>query len=78
MASSCWGPFPSIDDPRLTPEAVARRVAALWGRIGFGIADVGDRTWLSPACGLAGASPTWAREVGALMRRASRLLESTG
>jgi hypothetical protein len=71
------GAVPSIDDPRLTPEALARRAASLWSRIGFGIADVGDRTWLSPACGLAGASPTWAREVGALMRRASRLLEST-
>jgi methionine synthase II (cobalamin-independent) len=71
------GAAPSVDVARLTPEVVARRVAAQWSRIGFGIGDVGDRTWLSPACGLAGASPTWAREVGALMRRAARLLEST-
>jgi methionine synthase II (cobalamin-independent) len=71
------GAVPPVDDPRLIPEVLARRVAGLWSRIGFGIADVGDRTWLSPACGLAGASPTWAREVGALMRRASGLLEST-
>lgn len=71
------GAAPSLDDPRLTSEALARRVAGLWGRIGFGIAAVGDRTWLSPACGLASASPSWAREVGALMRGAARLLESS-
>ena len=71
------GVVPSVDDPRLTAEDLARRVMGLWNRIGFGIADVGERTWLSPACGLAGASPTWAREVGALMRGAARLLESS-
>ncbi len=71
------GEVPSLDDPRLTPEALARRVAGRWNRIGFGIADVGERTWLSPACGLSGASPTWAREAGALMRAAARLLESS-
>ncbi len=72
------GAVPSVDDPRLTPDMVARRVAALWSRIGFGMADVGDRTWLSPACGLSGASPQWAREVGGLMRSAARMLESSG
>jgi methionine synthase II (cobalamin-independent) len=71
------GAVPSLDAPRLRPEEVARRVASLWSRIGFGIAEVGQRTWLSPTCGLAGASPTWAREVGGLMRGAARLLESS-
>ena len=70
------GEVPSADDPRLRPEVVARRVAALWSRIGFGIAAVGQRTWLSPSCGLAGASPQWAREVAGLMRAATRMLEA--
>lgn len=70
------GAAPSMDDPHLASEAVARSVAALWSRIGFGMADVGTRTWLSPACGLAGASPAWARSVGGLMRGAARMLES--
>ena len=70
------GAVPSVDDPRLRPEVLARRVAALWSRIGFGVADVGPRTWLSPSCGLAGASPQWAREVGGLMRGGARMLES--
>jgi methionine synthase II (cobalamin-independent) len=71
------GGVPSVDEPGVTSEALARQVASLWSRIGFGIADVGERTWLSPACGLAGASPTWAREVGALMRGAARMLETS-
>ena len=61
---------------RTMPESLARSVADTWGRIGFGAADVAERTWLSPACGLAGASPAWARVVGSLLREAAGLLES--
>lgn len=57
-------------------EALARSVSELWGRIGFGAADVGTRTWLTPTCGLAGAAPAWARGAGAVLRRAAALLES--
>ena len=71
------GVVPAVADPRLGPEALARRVTALWNRIGFGVAEVGERTWLSPACGLAGASPQWARGVGGMMREAARMLESS-
>ncbi len=58
------------------PDSLARTVEALWQRIGFGAGDVGERTRLSPACGLAGASPAWARSVGDQLRRAARLLQS--
>ena len=57
-------------------EPVARSVDATWRRIGFGVADVGSRTWLTPTCGLAGASPAWSRRVGSQLREAARLLES--
>jgi hypothetical protein len=69
---------PALDGPGMggVPDAYARRVSALWGRIGFSVADVGDRTWLSPTCGLAGATPDWARAVGAVLRRAAAMLES--
>ena len=74
------GVAPSVDpDPvarRAMPDSLARDVASLWQRIGFSVADVGERTWLSPGCGLAGASPTWARSVGSLLRSAAGLLES--
>ncbi len=75
------GVAPSVDpDPaaaRAMPESLARTVADLWSRIGFGVADVGERTWLSPACGLADASPDWSVRVGGLLRGAARLLESS-
>lgn len=74
------GVAPSLDPDdgtrRDMPESLARTVSALWGRIGFGAGDVAERTWLSPACGLAGASPAWARSVGSLLRATAELLES--
>lgn len=74
------GVAPAVDPDaaaaRALPESLARTVDALWRRIGFGIEDVGAHTWLSPACGLAGASPGWARAVGGHLRGAARLLAS--
>jgi hypothetical protein len=74
------GVAPAVDpDPaalRAMPESLARTVDALWHRIGFGVADVGERTRLSAACGLAGASPAWSRSVGGLLRGAAWMLQS--
>lgn len=70
------GIAPSLDRPGVTPESLAGGVTLLWSRIGFAMADVGPRTWLSPACGLAGASPAWSRAVGGRLRGAARFLES--
>ncbi|MGB8021543.1 MAG: methionine synthase [Candidatus Nanopelagicales bacterium] len=70
------GVAPAVDRARVTPESLARSVSGTWRRIGFGVEAVGSRTWLSPTCGLAGASPGWARSVGGLMRKAAALLES--
>ena len=74
------GVAPSVDPGAVpgtaTTEAIARAVAGLWRRIGFGVGDVGPRTWLTPTCGLAGASPAWSRRVGGHLREAARMLES--
>lgn len=74
------GAVPSVDPPpaelAAIAETTAREVAGLWRRIGFPAADVAARTWLSPGCGLAGASPGWSRRVGGVLREASRMLES--
>jgi hypothetical protein len=74
------GVAPSLDpDPataRAMPESLVRAVDGVWRRIGFSAADVAERTWLTPACGLSGASPGWAGAVGGVLRRAARMLES--
>ncbi len=74
------GVLPSVDPPptaaaRLA-EGAAHEVAGLWRRIGFPVATVAGRTRLSPGCGLAGASPEWARRVGGILRESARMLES--
>jgi hypothetical protein len=67
---------PPAGGPPAAGEAPARTVAALWNRVGFGVEAVGARTWLTPACGLAGASPAWVRTAARMLRRSARLLES--
>ena len=39
--------------------------------LGLDPAEVGDRLVLTPACGLAGASPDWVRTALALLRTAA-------
>jgi len=67
------GPLP---DPSVT----ARRVVELWRRMGWpaasgaGQAGAAGQVVLTPACGLAGASPGYARAALAHCREAARLL----
>ena len=62
------------------PAATARRVVELWRRMGWpaasgaGRSDVAGQVVLTPACGLAGASPGYARAALAHCREAARLL----
>ena len=62
------------------PGATARRVVELWQRMGWPAASgagrgaVAGQVVLTPACGLAGASPGYARAVLAHCRDAARLL----
>jgi len=62
------------------PSATARRVVELWRRMGWpavsgaGRGDVAGQVVLTPACGLAGASPGYARAALAHCREAARLL----
>jgi hypothetical protein len=69
------GPGPLPD-----PGATARRVVDVWRQLGWpsasgaGRAGVGGQVVLTPACGLAGASPGYARAALAHSREAARLL----
>jgi methionine synthase II (cobalamin-independent) len=69
------GVVPSVDPPT-APQAgqVAEQVIRWLEMLGLDPHDLGDRLGLSPACGLAGASSTWARQaLAALQGAATRL-----
>ena len=44
-----------------SPREVAKAAASITDRLGFSRAILGDRIGITPACGLAGASASWAR-----------------
>ncbi|WP_099223027.1 methionine synthase [Mycobacterium persicum] len=52
-------------------EEVAAEVVAVTDRLGFGRSALRDRVGVSPACGLASATPGWARAAIELARRAA-------
>jgi len=71
------GAVPAVDpaDEDVTQDRgvrVARRVARLWHRLGLA-PDV-EQVVITPGCGLAGASPAWARAALASCREAARIL----
>jgi methionine synthase II (cobalamin-independent) len=52
-------------------EEVAGAVVAITDRLGFGRSALRDRIGITPACGLAAATPQWARTAIGLARRAA-------
>ncbi len=60
--------------PRPDAAAAATRVKQLWGKLGFPLADLPKRVVVTPACGLALASPATARAVTTATREAARRL----
>lgn len=58
---------------------VTRSIRTFWRRLGFAADDAGARVVVTPACGLAGASPRWARRALELARRAAaNLVDADG
>jgi methionine synthase II (cobalamin-independent) len=69
------GVVPAIEPARpAAAEAVADRVRRLVARLGFEPDRAGDLVVLTPSCGLAGATPRWAREALRTVRAAARQL----
>lgn len=58
-------------DKKPSAEEVAAAVAAVTDRLGFGRAALRDRIGVTPACGLATATPGWARTAIELARKAA-------
>jgi methionine synthase II (cobalamin-independent) len=56
---------------RPSAEEVAAAVVAVTDRLGFGRSALRDRVGVTPACGLAAATPQWARTAIGLARRAA-------
>jgi methionine synthase II (cobalamin-independent) len=68
------GVVPGTDTTLAAPKATASRVQAWWRELGFPVDDLPAAVTLTPSCGLAGASPSYARAAMAHVREAARYL----
>src|SRR5581483_985734 len=68
------GVVPGADAALLDLRATARPVRELWRRLGFAAKTLPEQVVLTPACGLAGASPGYVRAALARCREAARML----
>ncbi|WP_097318751.1 methionine synthase [Paractinoplanes atraurantiacus] len=64
----------SSGDPSTAGKRTAERVSTLWKRLGFPAARLPQQVVITPACGLAGATEPYAREVLTACREAARRL----
>lgn len=71
---SLWlGVVPGTDAP-ISVARVVERVQKLWNVLGFPLETLPDSVVPTPVCGLAGASPTYARRATAILREAAGAL----
>jgi methionine synthase II (cobalamin-independent) len=68
------GVVPGTDATLPTPKATASRVQAWWRELGFPADDLAAAVTLTPSCGLAGATPAYARAAMAHVREAAKYL----
>ncbi|MFI5427969.1 methionine synthase [Aeromicrobium sp. UC242_57] len=66
-----FGVVPSTDVSGTTEKALAERIDTFFSRFGFDEETYADRLVVTPTCGLAGASPQWARHALALAHAVS-------
>ena len=57
-----FGVVPTSDPAGLSHQAVVARIETFFGHFGFGEEAYDDRLVVTPTCGLAGASPSWAAQ----------------
>ncbi len=68
------GVVPGTDRQLPAPKATASRLRAWWNELGFPADDLHTAVTLTPSCGLAGASPAYARAAMAHVRQAAEYL----
>lgn len=71
------GVVPGTDVRLPAPRRSVAPVQELWRRLGFAPRDLADAVVITPACGLAGATPAYARAVLKHCREAGRILRET-
>jgi Cobalamin-independent synthase, Catalytic domain len=69
------GVVSGTDAPVPLPTATASRVQAWWRELGFAADDLVGAVTLTPACGLAGATPGYARDAMTHVREAAKYLQ---
>jgi methionine synthase II (cobalamin-independent) len=76
------GAVPAVPDEAGGAQQTAERVIRLWHRLGLPLATCAEQAVITPACGLAGASPAQARAALTRCREAAamlpELIEQTG
>ncbi len=69
------GVVPGTDAVLPAPKLTATRVQAWWNELGFAADDLSAAVTLTPSCGLAGATPAYAREAMTHVREAAKYLQ---
>jgi methionine synthase II (cobalamin-independent) len=69
------GVVPGTDSVLAAPKATASRVRAWWSELGFPAEQLVGAVTLTPSCGLAGATPGYARSAMAHVREAAKYLQ---
>jgi methionine synthase II (cobalamin-independent) len=69
------GVVPGTDATLPAPKATASRVQGWWRELGFPAEQLAGAVTLTPACGLAGATPGYARRAMAHVREAAKYLQ---
>ncbi len=69
------GVLPGTDATLAVPKATASRVQAWWSELGFAAEQLAGAVTLTPSCGLAGATPGYARATMAHVREAAKYLQ---
>jgi hypothetical protein len=69
------GGVPGTDTTLPAPKATASRVRAWWNELGFAADQLPGAVTLTPTCGLAGASPSYARAAMTHVRQAAEYLQ---
>ncbi|MFC4906142.1 methionine synthase [Actinomadura gamaensis] len=71
------GVVPGTDAPLPSLEKTAAPVRELWRRLGFSAGQRGEQVVVTPSCGLAGASPRYARAALAHCQETARMLHES-